>query len=257
MISLSWAESFLSISPIQNLMLVSTSLETTWPGLTDLVEELLEVVLGPLLLLLGLRPGGGDDLIEQAGGFGRLGGRRCRGRCLFGAAHHLVSVLGSAASMPSSLARAMAFSVLLSTSASSCSSLSLPSILLSSWVSRCRMSSSSLRRGHLLGDVGRLEVVDVLEVQLDGQLGVLVGQLVLDLHGHPRRRLGQHVVEVVAVDVDELALLERLERLLGLRRQVGHDADDERQFDLLHRAVGFDVVGDLHARPAHAVQLVL
>ena len=39
--------------------------------LDDLVEELLEVVLGALRLLVGLRPGGRDDLVEQARGLGR------------------------------------------------------------------------------------------------------------------------------------------------------------------------------------------
>ncbi len=43
-------------------------------------------------------------------------------------------------------------------------------------------------------------------------------------------------------------------RLAG---QVGQHADDEGQLHLLHRAVGLDVVGDLHARPAHTIQLVL
>ena len=45
--------------------------------------------------------------------------------------------------------------------------------------------------------------------------------------------------------------------VLRLAREVGQHADDERQLDLLHGAVGLDVVGDLHARPANPVQLVL
>src|SRR5260370_767167 len=72
-----------------------------------------------------------------------------------------------------------------------------------------------------------------------------------------RRRLGEHVVEVVAVDVDDLAVLQRFERFGRLAGEVGHYADDERQLDFLHRAVGLDVVSDLDARPAHPVQLVL
>src|SRR5207244_656417 len=67
----------------------------------------------------------------------------------------------------------------------------------------------------------------------------------------------EHVVEVVAVDGDDLAVLEGLEGLLRLAGQVGQDADDERQLDLLHGAVGFHVVGDLHAGPPDAVQFVL
>ena len=85
----------------------------------------------------------------------------------------------------------------------------------------------------------------------------VVGQLVVDLHGNPGRGLGQHVVEIVAVDVDDLAVLERLERLLRLADRSAMHADDERQLDLLHGAVGLDVVGDLDPRPAYAIQLVL
>src|SRR5262249_29624801 len=116
-----------------------------------LVEELLEVVLGPLGLGVTLRLGGGDDLVEEAGGLG--GHRRAGGLGLFERTHYLgSSVLGVLVSVPGagrpiSLASDMAFSVLPSTSPSSCSSLSLPSILVISWVSRWRMSSSSRRAG--------------------------------------------------------------------------------------------------------------
>src|SRR5262249_51490444 len=70
-------------------------------------------------------------------------------------------------------------------------------------------------------------------------------------------RLGQDVIEVVPVDVHGLPLLERTQRRRRLAGQVGQDADDERQLDLLHRPVGLDVVADLYARPAYAIQLVL
>ena len=82
------------------------------------------------------------------------------------------------------------------------------------------MSRSSFKGGHLFGDLGGLEIVHALEVQLDRQLGVFVGQLVLHLHGHARRRAGENVIEIVAVDVDHLAILERLERRLGRARQI-------------------------------------
>src|SRR5262249_47342898 len=63
--------------------------------------------------------------------------------------------------------------------------------------------------------------------------------------------------EVIAVDVDGLAFLEGPQRLFGLPGQVGEDADDEGELDLLHGAAGLDVVGDLHPRAAHPIQLVL
>ena len=68
---------------------------------------------------------------------------------------------------------------------------------------------------------------------------------------------GQDLVEVVAIDLDELALLQPGQRLLGLAREVGQDADDERQLLLLDRPVDLDVVGDVDAGLPHAVQLVL
>jgi len=56
----------------------------------------------------------------------------------------------------------------------------------------------------------------------------------------------------------ELPLLHRPQRFLRRARQVSHDADDEGQFGLGHRAVGLDVVRDLlrRGRP-DPVELVL
>src|SRR5262249_4235549 len=82
------------------------------------------------------------------------------------------------------------------------------------------------------------------------------GQLVIDLEGQARGGAGQDVVEVVAVDVGELAFLHGAERLFGLAGQVGQDPDDEGQFDLLHRPAGLDVVRDLDAGTADPVQFV-
>src|SRR5262249_28974454 len=113
--------------------------------LDDLAQELLEVVLGAGGFLVALRLGGLDDLVEQARGLGGLG--RGGGAFLSGGTHFDSSFGAPSApvSMPISFASSMARSVLLSTSPSSFSSLSLPSILLKSCVSRLRMSSSSLR----------------------------------------------------------------------------------------------------------------
>ena len=79
--SLSWTVSTLSIWPIQCLTLASTSLEIDLPRLDDLVEELAEIVFGPRGFLVGLGPGGGNDLIQQIDGFdfarGGRGGWAC------------------------------------------------------------------------------------------------------------------------------------------------------------------------------------
>ena len=50
----------------------------------------------------------------------------------------------------------------------------------------------------------------------------------------------------------ELALVDRRQRLLRIAGQVGHDAHDERHLHLFLRAVQLDVVFDLHARRAIA-----
>ena len=112
-------------------------------------------------------------------------------------------------------------------------------------------------RADLLGDAGRLEIVHILEVQLDGQLGIVAGQPVLNFHGQARRSFVQNLVEIVPVDGGELSFLHRPEGLLGLPRKVGHDAHHEGQLDFLHGAAGFHVVGYLHAGPSHPIQFVL
>ena len=82
MISLSWADSFLSISPIQFLMLVSTSLETTWPGLT---ARLMKSLTGQDAALAGRRVV--VDLHRAGGVIQPLG--RCRTRSWSSSRRHL------------------------------------------------------------------------------------------------------------------------------------------------------------------------
>jgi hypothetical protein len=70
----------------------------------------------------------------------------------------------------------------------------------------------------------------------------LVAQLVLDREGEVRLHAGQHVVEVVGRDLDELAVLELRERLGGLTREVAEHAHEEGQLLHLDRAAGLDLV---------------
>ena len=67
----------------------------------------------------------------------------------------------------------------------------------------------------------------------------------------------QHGVEVVGIDLDELAVLQLGKRLLGLAGEVAQDAHDEGQFLDFDGAADFDVVGDLHAGRTHAVEFML
>src|SRR5690606_22068200 len=101
------------------------------------------------------------------------------------------------------------------------------------------------------------EVVDRLEVEFDGELAAFVADLVRDaIHG-ARRHAFHHLVEVVQVDVDELAVLHLRQRLLGLAAEVAHDADDEGQLLLFDGVALLDVVGQLDARRAHLLQALL
>src|SRR3954469_5041833 len=95
------------------------------------------------------------------------------------------------------------------------------------------------------------EVVHALEGDVDAELR-LAGQRVRDAERHPRLHRLHAVVEVVDVDIEHLPLVDgrQLVPVRRLARQVGHDAHDEGQLDLLLRPVDLDVVLDLHARRA-------
>ena len=76
-----------------------------------------------------------------------------------------------------------------------------------------------LQRRNLLGDPGRLEILDRIEFQLHRHLAAVIGELVGHPDVEPRRHPGHHVIEIVAVDLDELALRERAQRLRSDRRR--------------------------------------
>jgi hypothetical protein len=72
-----------------------------------------------------------------------------------------------------------------------------------------------------------------------------------------RRHAIQHLIEVVDVDVDEVAVLEALPGGLGIAAEVAEHADHERQLLVLDRVADLDVVGHLHARRAYLLQAFL
>src|SRR5580693_3150623 len=115
------------------------------------------------------------------------------------------------------------------------------------------------QRLELLHDALGTQILDFPEVELDAELARVLPflELVVDVEGQARSDRAHDLVEVVAVELDELALLERRQRLLGLAREVGQDAHDERQLLHLDRAAELDIVGDLNARRPHAAQLFL
>ena len=82
---------------------------------------------------------------------------------------------------------------------------------------------------------------------------VVVDDLVLQAGRHA----GHDVVEVVAVDLDELAVLERLQGLGRVAGEIAHDPHHEGELFLDHRALRLHIVGDVDPRLSHAFQLLV
>src|SRR5262249_42522158 len=108
----------------------------------------------------------------------------------------------------------------------------------------------------------RLEIAQVLEFERHVQLRALLSrELVRDAQTDAGVRSGEDVVEVVAIDVDELPVLHRdllaflvEHRLPG---EIGEDAHHERQLLHLDGAAGLDIVRDVDARLSDAADLFL
>ena len=113
------------------------------------------------------------------------------------------------------------------------------------------------QRRDLLRDAGRLEVLDRIELEIDGHFAAVLGKLVVDAHLQARGHPGHDVVEIVPVDLDELAIGQRAQRLRRIAGEIAHDADDERQLAQHFGAFGLDLVGDVHPRLADAIELVV
>jgi hypothetical protein len=74
----------------------------------------------------------------------------------------------------------------------------------------------------------------------------LLAELVLHGKGQMRLHAFQNGVEIVRIDLHELAVLQFGQRLLGLPGQVAQYAHHERKLLQLNGAANFDVVGDLY-----------
>ncbi len=72
-----------------------------------------------------------------------------------------------------------------------------------------------------------------------------------------RRHTLQHAVEVVRIDLDELAILQGRKRFLRLSCQVAQDTHHEGQFLHLDRTANFNVVSDLHPGSPDATEFLL
>src|SRR5918999_2430725 len=110
---------------------------------------------------------------------------------------------------------------------------------------------------HLLSHLVRREVLEALELQLDGDLRPVRVELVLGRELQPRLGALEDGIEVVRVHLDELALLEAGQRLRRVTAQIGQDAHEEGELLHLDRAARFHLVGDTHARRPDALELLL
>ena len=119
---------------------------------------------------------------------------------------------------------------------------------------------------HFVDDIDRFEIGHRFERQRTFQrTAVAAGQHVVHgLQRDARNALLEYLVEIVAIDIDDLAILvlrQRHFRVCGVRipvaGQVGENADHERQLAFLDGSIGMHVVGDAHTWWTHPQQLLL
>ena len=67
----------------------------------------------------------------------------------------------------------------------------------------------------------------------------------------------ENLIEVVGIDLDELAVLEARQRLFRLAREVAENAHHEGQFLHFDRVADLHVVGDVDARRPNPIELML
>src|SRR2546423_1284046 len=97
------------------------------------------------------------------------------------------------------------------------------------------------QRLNLLHHILRLKILHGRETKFDANLGIVVGELVIDLEGETRFHLGEDLVEVITVDLDKLAVFDCEQRFIGLSRKVSENADNKWQLFLFNGAARFYV----------------
>src|SRR5215470_1548050 len=109
----------------------------------------------------------------------------------------------------------------------------------------------------LIHNILWLKVFHVRKAEFDSDFRIIVGKLVVDLKSQARLHLSQHLVEVIAINFDKLAILNGEQGLIGLPGKVGKYADHEWQFLLFDGSAGFYVISNLHARGTDPPDLLL
>jgi hypothetical protein len=104
------------------------------------------------------------------------------------------------------------------------------------------------QRLHLAGDGFRGEVIHLVEGDIDGEtLPFVVREGVRHGEVHAGLHVLHELVEVVHIDLAELSLRHRRERLLGLAGQIRHNAHDKWEFDFFLRTVDKEFILNVHA----------
>ena len=195
--------------------------------LQGLLGQRADQFLGPVAL--GLL-GGADHLVQQAESGRRRSSWRPRGRLGFGRAHELSS---SCLSMPSSAGERRR--------ARPCPATPARAVLPAPrtgppWSSGraawSRVSSSALSAGTCSTTLAGSKSSIDLNFRLTAIWLPSPSSVLSTLMFSPGAMSRHHVVEVVAVDLDEFSLGERLQRLGRVAGEIAQHADDERQLPL-------------------------
>src|SRR5215467_8413411 len=102
------------------------------------------------------------------------------------------------------------------------------------------------KRRDLLSDSRGLKVVHAFESEFDVELSIVFTQAVRYLERQPRADFLHHVIDVVAVDGNELPLCDWRQRLLRHPGEIRQDTYNERKLTFYDGAARFYVVCDVH-----------
>src|SRR5882724_3370118 len=108
-----------------------------------------------------------------------------------------------------------------------------------------------VQRVHLARDRGGRKIIHAFESHFDRDVA-FTGEGVGNLEGDARLAGLEALVEIVHVNLHELAVPDGGEGFGRLAGEVRHDAHDEGQFDFFLRAIQLNIVFDLHAGGAVA-----
>src|SRR6185437_10986865 len=99
------------------------------------------------------------------------------------------------------------------------------------------------------------EVIDTLKFEADRQRALSLIDMVCNRARNSRPNRFEDFVEIIAIDLNELAILQ-CDGIGGCAGQIRKNADDKRQFLFLNCTAYLDVICDLHSRWTNSVKLM-